>query len=127
MYDGGRILIGLVIFLAIVTSPMWYQLVQGAEKEPPELVYPANSKECVASAEQMRALHMDMLNEWRDDVVRRGDRNHIGPDGKVYDKSLSRTCMKCHSNKAEFCDQCHNYVDVSPYCWDCHVEPKEKQ
>jgi hypothetical protein len=33
--------------------------------------------------------------------------------------------MDCHSNKSKFCDQCHNYVDVDPFCWDCHIEPKE--
>jgi hypothetical protein len=39
--------------------------------------------------------------------------------------SLTRTCLDCHSNKAEFCDRCHTYMAVDPYCWDCHVEPKE--
>jgi hypothetical protein len=41
--------------------------------------------------------------------------------------SLQNTCMQCHPNKAEFCDRCHNYASVKPYCWDCHVEPKEKK
>jgi len=70
---------------------------------------------------------MDLLNQWRDDVVRRADRIHVGRDGKEYDKSLSRTCMSCHSNKTEFCDRCHNYAAVAPYCWECHVEPREVQ
>jgi len=34
--------------------------------------------------------------------------------------------MKCHTDKAKFCDRCHNYVGVTPNCWDCHVEPKGK-
>jgi len=33
--------------------------------------------------------------------------------------------MDCHNNKTKFCDQCHNYAGVSPYCWECHIEPKE--
>ena len=37
--------------------------------------------------------------------------------------SLTNTCLGCHSNKAQFCDQCHNYLEVTPYCWDCHVDP----
>jgi hypothetical protein len=42
--------------------------------------------------------------------------------------SLSNTCLDCHSNKAEFCDRCHNYASVSPYCWDCHIDnPKENK
>ena len=42
-----------------------------------------------------------------------------------YDISLAGTCMKCHSNKAEFCDRCHDYAGVSPDCWSCHVAPQE--
>ena len=40
--------------------------------------------------------------------------------------SLSNNCMECHSNKSQFCDQCHNYVAVVPNCWGCHL-PKEQQ
>ena len=48
--------------------------------------------------------------------------------GKTYNMSLSNTCMDCHDNKAEFCDRCHDYASVRPYCWDCHIEnPKEKE
>jgi hypothetical protein len=32
--------------------------------------------------------------------------------------------MKCHDNKEEFCDKCHLYAGVTPYCWDCHIDPK---
>jgi len=35
--------------------------------------------------------------------------------------------MKCHSNKKEFCDKCHNYMAVVPYCWSCHIAPKEEK
>jgi hypothetical protein len=125
MHDAGKIITGLLIFLVIVTSPMWYHAVTGADTRAPELKIITEDTTCVAPTPYMRALHMDLLNEWRDDVVRRGDRNHTGLDGKLYDKSLSRTCMKCHSNKADFCDRCHDYAGVKPYCWDCHVEPGE--
>ncbi len=128
MNDAGKIIGGLVIFLLLVTSPMWYHLAAGNEAGEPELVIPAAAGEvCVADAEYMRAFHMDLLNEWRDEVVRKGDRIHVAPDGKEYDRSLSRTCMGCHTNKAEFCDRCHDYAAVTPYCWGCHVEPKEVQ
>jgi len=46
-------------------------------------------------------------------------------DGKTWDKSLSRTCMSCHTNRMQFCNECHTYVDVDPDCWDCHVEPEK--
>jgi hypothetical protein len=127
MYDTGKIVSGLVIFLALVTSPMWWHKVRGAEPEPPELVLPTQSTSCVAPTEYMRSLHMDLLNQWRDDVVRHGDREYVGSDGTVHDKSLSRTCMGCHNNKGEFCDRCHGYAGVTPYCWNCHVEPEGTQ
>jgi len=127
MYDAGRVIAGLLIFLAIVTSPLWYRLVSGAEGGPPQLPLVTTDTTCVAPTPYMRALHMELLNSWRDDVVRRGDRVHIGIDGTTYEKSLSRTCTHCHSNKAEFCDRCHDYAAVNPYCWDCHVEPREAQ
>ena len=30
-----------------------------------------------------------------------------------------------YTSTNDFCDRCHNYLAVSPYCWDCHVDPKE--
>jgi len=44
-----------------------------------------------------------------------------------FDMSLSNTCLSCHTNKAEFCDKCHGYASVDPYCWDCHVDPNVKE
>ena len=40
--------------------------------------------------------------------------------------SLSNTCMACHSNKTQFCDQCHNYLAVTPTCWGCHLDKEKK-
>jgi len=84
-------------------------------------------KECVASTEYMRASHMDLLNEWRDEVVREGNRIYTSPNGKEFEMSLTKTCTNCHYNKKEFCDQCHDYLGVTPYCWDCHVEPPKTE
>jgi hypothetical protein len=41
--------------------------------------------------------------------------------------SLSDTCLDCHSKKDQFCDACHTYSAVDPYCWTCHVVPEEAQ
>ena len=127
MHNGGKILAGLFIFLAVVTMPMWYHVVTGTETAPPELARPKDAEQCVAPTEYMRAMHMDLLNQWRDDVVRRADRVHVGIDGKEYDKSLTNTCLSCHTNRAEFCNRCHDYAGVTPYCWECHVDPGEIQ
>lgn len=124
MSDKGKIIAGLVLFLIIVTVPMWIHFAKGTVPEipDPEIIV---TGECVRDVEYMRTYHMDLLNQWRDDVVRRNDRIHVSPGGKTYDKSLSRTCMGCHSNKSNFCDRCHDYAGVKPYCWECHVEPRE--
>ena len=127
MYDTGKIFTGLLIFLCIVTTPIWYNVVTGKAAYRPDPKLPTQEKQCVAPKAEMIATHMTLLNDWRDKVVRGGDREYVAHDGKMYTISLSEGCMKCHSDKAAFCDQCHNYVEVSPYCWDCHVEPKEKK
>jgi hypothetical protein len=73
----------------------------------------------------MRTSHMKLLDDWRDEVLRDGDRTPIEVDGVKYEKSLMNGCMKCHEDKKKFCDECHTYASVKPYCWDCHFLPKE--
>jgi hypothetical protein len=116
MFDAGKVIGGLVVFVGVATFPLWYNGASGAVDTPPELEYPVGFTSCVADSAYMRSHHMDLLNRWRDSVVREG--RHL------YEVSLQNTCMDCHRNKAAFCDRCHNYMAVSPYCWDCHVEPK---
>ena len=127
MRDKGRVIIGLIVFLALITFPIWYNMVSGEEAEPPEIVLPADGTECLMDAELMRTEHMQLLMDWRDEVVREKQRIHTTADGRRFDKSLTRTCMDCHADRAEFCDRCHDYLGVKPYCWDCHVEPKGEQ
>ena len=129
MYDAGKIIVALIIFIGLFTSPIWYDLASGESSNKPNIVLPVNEdlKECVASTEYMRASHMDLLNEWRDEVVRKGNRIYTSPNGKEFEMSLTKTCTNCHYNKTEFCDQCHDYLGVNPYCWDCHVEPQKME
>ena len=90
----------------------------------------AAEKQGVESREYMRAKHMDLLKEWQESAVREGKRIYVATDGKRYEMSLTRTCLECHRNTAEFCDRCHNYMMVEYVrprfeCWDCHT-PKER-
>ena len=132
MSDKKLIIIGLVIFFIIVAFPLWYHfLFHGGKAAPaPELELTDKAKAakvCVRSTEYMTAEHMQLLDVWRESVVRKAERIYVSPDGKEYNMSLSNTCLDCHSNKAEFCDRCHNYASIRPYCWDCHIDnPKEK-
>lgn len=125
MYDGGKIIFGIVIFLILVTFPIWFNVANGKADYKPDPKIETVGEQCMASNDFMRRKHMDMLDTWREEVVRENVRYVVAPDGREYEMSLSNTCMKCHPNKAEFCDQCHNYMAVTPYCWQCHIEPKE--
>jgi hypothetical protein len=124
MYDAGKILAGLVIFLVLVTAPIWWNLATGAETAIPELVLPQGQPGCVLPTGEMRASHMELLNDWRDLVVRDGERVMTTWDGRQARRSLTASCLGCHTEKEKFCDRCHGYVGVTPYCWDCHLTPK---
>lgn len=126
MYNGKYIIPGIVIFVGLFTFPFWSNLLT-PKYERPQLALPANQKECIEPAEYMRAEHMHILDVWRDQALREGKRAYVASNGKVWDISLQNTCMKCHANKADFCDKCHNSNSVSPYCWDCHVAPRGNQ
>jgi hypothetical protein len=123
MRDRGLIVAGLLVFLALITFPIWSDLAAGVGHEPPELVLPPEGGQCLLDTPTMRVDHMRLLMEWRDEVVRDDDRITTAADGRRYYKSLSGTCMGCHTDKEKFCDRCHDYLAVSPYCWDCHVAP----
>jgi hypothetical protein len=126
MYDRGKIVTGIVIGLALFLFPFYYNA--GGAKKAPEPVLTDKAKEaklCIEPKEYMRTNHMKVLDTWREDVVRTAQRTTQSADNKTYLMSLQSTCMDCHSNKTKFCDQCHNYLGVAPYCWDCHIAPKE--
>jgi hypothetical protein len=127
MFDAGKVITGLVIFGVLVTFPLWYGALSGrADEVPqPELAAHIVGQHCIRDAEYMRAKHMELLDEWRTRVVREGEHIYEAPDGRRYVMSLQNTCMGCHSNKVEFCDRCHDYMGVTPYCWQCHIEPTE--
>lgn len=124
MYDKNKIIPGLLVFVGLVTFPIWSGFGGGGKLPVPEK--PANAKQCVLPSAEMRNSHMVLLNEWRDDIVRTGGaRLGHTDDGTEYVRSLQKGCMKCHTSKKKFCDECHTYAAVNPYCWDCHIQPKE--
>jgi len=124
MYNKGMIITGLAVFVLFVTFPVWFNGLDAGPLPKPELP-PGGEKECVAPVAVMRDSHMQLLNEWRDDVLRNSDRVSVTVGGKEYRKGLQLACMQCHSNKEKFCDTCHTYAAVQPTCWDCHLTPAE--
>ena len=123
MHDRGKVLIGIAIFLIVVLFPVWYSAASGRAGHVHEPDPKAKHPECVKPADWMRVHHMEFLDDWRDQVVREGDRSQVWAGATQWDKSLTRTCLGCHQSKPDFCDQCHDYVGVEPDCWDCHVVP----
>jgi hypothetical protein len=128
MYDGGKIIAGLIIGIGLLLAPFFYNAGKAAKPPDPELTPKAKeAKQCVTTTSYMRSSHFSLLDVWRHTAVREDQRYFTSPNGRIYYKSLQMTCMNCHSNKSKFCDQCHTYMSVAPYCWDCHIVPEEKK
>jgi hypothetical protein len=133
MYDKGKIFTGLALFALLFLSPLLVDMVTGGSILEPDLE-PARQMAremgttgCIEDTAYMKANHMDMLNQWRNLVVREGFREYTSAkDGKTYEISLSNTCLKCHSNYQNFCNRCHTYNEVVPFCWDCHLTHTEE-
>lgn len=123
------IIAGLAVFVAVALFPFWFNI--GNTNAAPEAELSAKAKaakKCVLDKYDMRANHMTILNDWRTSVVRNSDRMYKSTNGKMFGMSLSTgedSCLGCHVDKAKFCDKCHNYASVAPYCWECHTDPKE--
>lgn len=123
MYNGGKIIAGLIIFIALLTYPFYKNI--GKTFEVPSELKAAPDEMHVGdiSLINIRSEHMKLLDNWRDEVVRGGKRVVIF-EGDEYEKSIQKGCLACHS-KQESCDKCHSYVGVKPYCWDCHFPEEE--
>ncbi len=128
MYDNGKILLGLIVFVVLMTFPVWYNLLGGVGPIEDPVIQTRDipgKDQCVRPTDYMRTQHMHLLDQWRDEVVRRNERFTKDLYGNRIEKSLTKTCLDCHSNQDTFCDRCHNVMNVSLYCWNCHVTPSE--
>ena len=123
MYNKKAVCIGIVILVVLLSSPFWIGLFGTTYKETG--VVKPNQDACVENAAFMRAQHMRLLNEWRDQALRNENRTYVAENGKKWEISLQNTCMKCHTNYEGFCQKCHLSNSVSPYCWTCHIIPTE--
>jgi hypothetical protein len=105
MRDESKIFaIVLILFVFLFTLPFWYNLGKASKIIEPELSLKAKQEKfCVESKDYMKANHMQLLDEWRDSVVREGKRHYTGFNGREYHNlSFQNTCMDCHHNKKEF-------------------------
>ncbi len=119
-----KVITVVAVFLIILMLPFLYNWVSiGLFKtvQQPELVIEKTGN-CVKDTKYMRTSHGKLLIHERSRIVREGERGAIG---------LS-TCRKCHTNREEFCDRCHNYAGVLTLnekagCFACHYYPKTKK
>jgi len=118
MLDGGRIIGGVAIALAVVAGPAWLGSTRGARIDA--LATPKAGERCILPQLEMRRNHPGLLADWRERVVRSGERAQREKDGRVVRISLTGTCLGCHGNAAEFCDRCHARAAVTLSCWQCH-------
>ena len=94
MYDSGKIITGLVIFFILLLFPVWYQVGKASNIPDPQLTETAKKAgKCVEEKEFMKTQHMKMLDQWRNEVVRDGERYYTSTEGKMYNKSLQVTCL----------------------------------
>ena len=133
LYDGNKIIPGLLLFVLVVALPSLYTCASGGAKARPTIAIPETKDcppgemcGCVEDRDYMRSYHMDLLDQWRDTAIRDGKRIFISErwgEAHPIEISLSNTCIGCHDSKKDFCDKCHTYAGVEPYCWSCHVIP----
>ena len=132
LYHGEKIIPGLIIFVVMFTFPVWFNLAPGGTVYDAELRDADRENGCLFDTDEMRTSHMQKLTEWRDLVVREGQRYAEDKKGDQVKMSLTSACMSCHVNtsmddarqdKAVHCSVCHEHVDVVIYCWDCHLDP----
>ena len=70
------VIIGIIIFLAVVTFPFVYNRGKAAPAPEVELTETAKAaKQCVRSKDYMQREHMKVLDLWRHVVVRNGERS----------------------------------------------------
>ena len=128
MTDRTLIAGGLALVLVLGGYPVWSGLGADGDVGRPELERARDPSGCVEDTLFMRANHQQLLNDWRTAVVRDGEWTYTSTsgahEGEHFEMSLTGTCLDCHASQDAFCGRCHEYADVEPTCWGCHVVPE---
>jgi hypothetical protein len=125
MRDGGKIVGGIAVLLAVAAGPFWLASVRGAKA----VVLPraTDGQRCIEPREEMRKNHPALLASWRERAVRLGERMYHLDAGLDVRISLTGTCLSCHGKATEFCDKCHAQSAVTLSCWQCHEQSTTSQ
>ena len=98
MYNAKYVIPGLAVFVGIFTMPFWLNF--GSEEyRYPEVALPKGQividgqsvdagAACIEPKEWMRANHMSLLIEWRDQALRNEKRVYVASDGRKWETSL---------------------------------------
>lgn len=124
MVSKPKVIVVTAVFAVILLFPFIYNAVgtgMFSEVKRPQVVI-EKSGQCIKYTGYMRRHHGDMLERNMELVQKEGMTNVVGLND----------CRKCHSNREEFCDRCHDYVGVyavndSTGCFTCHDYPKTKK
>ena len=93
MYDGKYIIPGLIVFVALMTFPIWKNMGNAGPVPKPEK--PKGVTKCVESVQFMRTSHMKVLNDWRDEVLRDAVRRlNKGVDSREVIEYATASLMK---------------------------------
>lgn len=122
-----NIVVGILVFLLVMSAPIWMNFGKDTAASNVEVsldtptINALDEKKCIYDTEYMRENHMEILHQWKVQVVRDDNRVMVTPDGREFEMSLQNTCLDCHSNYDEFCEKCHDANGVDPNCWTCHT------
>ena len=81
MYNAKAVILGILVFAVLFSTPFWANFGGTKDYKRPAIVLPQNEKECVEPVEFMRAEHMYLLNEWRDQALRYENRTYVSSTG----------------------------------------------
>ncbi len=119
------IVAAVIIVLPIGFSLVWAVAAPSAGGAEPFLVMPEGEEECVEEVTYMRFQHMDLLLDLRDEVVREGSHRQVVLDGQVRQITLDG-CWDCHTDRTQFCNRCHDSVNLNLNCFKCHHDPSSE-
>lgn len=115
----------VIILLPIAFSVVWAVASPGDEGAQPFLVMPEREEACIEDTAYMRFQHMDLLLDLRDEVVREGSHMQVVVDGQVRQVTLDG-CWDCHTDRTQFCNRCHDSVNLNLNCFKCHHDPSSE-
>lgn len=124
--NGNTRLIVVAISVVIILLPLGYSVVYSAFSQGAPLPEgPDTEGFCLNDVprKHMRFHHMDLLKDLRDEMVRDG-KGKVEFFGKTRQVELGQ-CWDCHASRKEFCNRCHEPVNLYPDCFRCHYGPDD--